>query len=136
MTRWIVNKSIYILFFSGSFRLSSKQWIDFFFSNKKLVCQKTWVTRAMEYEHLTFSCPFYFFALFLPFPFPGFEYFPDGGEFAFPLGGRGVLCGGTQCGWLHFTILFLVCEGERERVKKKSNTLNNQYPFVIIFLLM
>lgn len=99
------------------------------FSKQQLIYQ-TWPVYATQFEFLTFCCPFDLFTLFLPFPFPGFEYFADGREFALPLRRRGVLCGGTQCGWLHLAILFLVWK------KKKSNTLNNQYRFVIISLLM
>lgn len=127
MNEETVNKSISFLFCDFLIKQQTMNW----FSKQQLIYQ-TWPVYATHYEYLTFCCPFDLFTLFLPFPFPGFEYFADGGEFALPLRRRGVLCGGTQCGWLHLAILFLVWK-KKIKHSQQSILVYHNFPADVIF---
>lgn len=120
-----VNKSISSLF-CDRFWLSSKQWIDFL-NNSSYIKPGQCTLRSLNFS--PFAALSIFSLFFFRFHFQGLNILPMEENLLF-LSGGGVCCVVVLSVADFISPFFFLSE------KKKSNTLNNQYRFVIISLLM
>lgn len=120
-----VNKSISFLF-CDRFWLSSKQWIDFL-NNSSYIKPGQCTLRSLNFS--PFAALSIFSLFFFRFHFQGLNILPMEENLLF-LSGGGVCCVVVLSVADFISPFFFLSE------KKKSNTLNNQYRFVIISLLM